>query len=76
MSVLQEFLEADCDEHVRSLLLAELDADRPAYLTFNVFNVRIHPDLGVVTIEDELDRRREESVDITDFREAVQRQVL
>lgn len=76
MSVVTEFLENELDEYVREVLLRELDAGHAAYLTFNIFNVRIDPDLALVTIEDELDPDREESLEVAEFRSMVERSVL
>jgi hypothetical protein len=75
MSVVTEFLENEFNAYVREVLLRELDAERSAYLTFNIFNVRIDPELALVTIEDELDPDREESLGVAEFRAMVERSV-
>lgn len=75
MSVVAEFFENEFNEYVREVLRRELDAERAAYLTFNIFNVRIDPGLALVTIEDELDPDREESLEVAEFRTMVERSV-
>jgi hypothetical protein len=53
------FIEQDCDEHVRSILLEEIMAtglvnDRVREWTFNRFNVSLDFGKGTAQIEDEL----------------------
>jgi hypothetical protein len=74
MSVVAEFFEHEFNEHVRTVLERELDTGRPAYLTFNIFNVRLDPDAGTATVEDELDPDREETLPITAFARRIQDQ--
>ncbi|MDP8953504.1 MAG: hypothetical protein M3N37_01005 [Actinomycetota bacterium] len=45
----------------------EIDASRAAELTFNIFNVRIQPELRLIVIQDELDPAREATVPVDDF---------
>jgi hypothetical protein len=70
--ILDQFLSHDADEHVRRVLADEIKtrAAGSRNFTFNVFNVRIDVEHGVVTIEDELDPSREESVPLDEFADA------
>ena len=67
--VVDRFFTDEADEHVRRVLADEIQTRSAGsrYFTFNVFNVRIDVDRSVVTIEDELDPAREESVPLEEF---------
>jgi hypothetical protein len=67
MTVVSEFFLNEFNEHVREVLRRELASGRHSYLTFNVFNVRLDPEAGFVTVEDELDPNRREVVDLAEF---------
>ncbi|GAA0638104.1 hypothetical protein GCM10009547_48120 [Sporichthya brevicatena] len=67
MTVVTEFFQNEFNEHVASVLRRELDAGRQVELTFNVFNVRLDPQMGVVTVQDELDPNRCEALDLAEF---------
>ena len=58
-AILRAFLVEDCDEHVRGVLLREIDAwqgpcERIREFTFNRFNVRLDFSTGMVALDDEL----------------------
>lgn len=54
--LLDRFFSEECTRYVRDLLLEALErTSGTEYFTFNVFNVLIDADRGVVTVEDELD---------------------
>lgn len=59
--LLNEFLAEDCEEHVRKMLISEINtyfttkADVVREFTFNRFNVRLNFQDGSAKIEDELD---------------------
>ncbi|MEP7379093.1 MAG: hypothetical protein ABI725_05960 [Chloroflexota bacterium] len=68
MPLIDEFLANELEPYVRGLLLRELEAKRPAYLRFNVFNVRLDPETDLVTLEDVLDPNRVEVIGLEVFR--------
>lgn len=68
--VLAEFLAYEADAGVRSELvaaLAELATGR-RYFTYNAFNVLLDVDAEVVTVEDELDVTRSDTLPLEEFR--------
>lgn len=71
MSVLADFFQNEFDGSVQQILVQKLSTGRAAYLTFNIFNVRIDPDVETVTIDDVLDPERSEKVDLPTFRQLV-----
>jgi len=73
MTLLVEFFEHEFNDHIKEVLELEFEGGRFAYLTFNIFNVRIDPENAVVVLEDELDPSREETVDLSAFSEMVAR---
>lgn len=73
--LLGEFVEAECDEYTRSMLLGTVEEAtamrRARYLTLDVFNVAIDGSGGVVTIDDELDVARSIEVTLAAFNSAI-----
>jgi hypothetical protein len=67
--VADRFFDEEANEHVRRVLTDEIGSRTAGsrYFTFNIFNVRIDVDAGVVTIEDELDPTCDESVSLEEF---------
>lgn len=76
MSVLTAFFVNEFNKHVRDVLRREFASAQPSYLTFNVFNVRLDPEAGLVTVEDELDPDRVETIDLKDFARMVEEHPL
>jgi len=72
MTVLSDFFLNEFNEHVQDVLRRELASGRHSYLTFNVFNVRLDPDAGFTTVEDELDPARTEAVDLSEFAQLIE----
>ena len=64
------FLQEECNEYVRSLLLAEMPRRSVGvkYLTFNVFNVNLDFEQQLVTVEDELDPDADETLPLSAFK--------
>ena len=60
------------NDYVAGVLRRELSARRHAELTFNIFNVRLDPEAGLATVQDELDRDRSEAVDLSEFARMVE----
>jgi len=70
LSPLQDFLNHDADDFVRSELLSaidQLDAGQRRYFTYNTFNVLLDADTQLATVEDELDVDRSETVALGAF---------
>jgi len=72
MSVVSEFFLNEINGYVRDVLRRELATDRPAYLTFNIFNVRLDPDAELATIKDELDPDRAATVNLSEFAQMIE----
>ncbi len=70
--LIDRFFAEEFNDHVR--VVVEEAAAREAgacYLTFNVFNVAIDLDSGLVTVEDELDASAECTVSLASFLERI-----
>lgn len=68
---IEDFLVHEADDFVRSALLIaidEMDSGR-RYFTFNTFNVLLDVDGQWVTVEDELDVKRSETMSLIAFAE-------
>lgn len=69
LSPVQDFMNHEADDFVRSELLRaidQLDAGQ-RYFTYNTFNVLLDADAQLATVEDELDVDRAETVSLDTF---------
>ncbi|MBJ7291580.1 hypothetical protein [Williamsia sp.] len=69
-SVVDEFIETEVDEPTTHLLVNAVHRATPGEerFEFNLFDVRINRDSGVVVVEDVLDAARSEEVELAEFR--------
>lgn len=69
-SVVDEFIATEVDEPTRRLLMDAVRRATPGKerFEFNLFDVRIDRDSGVVAVEDVLDAGRSEEVELAEFR--------
>lgn len=72
MSVVSEFFLNEFNPYVADVLRRGIADGAPAYFTFNVFNVNLDPVVGLVTVEDELDPERVETLPLDDFARMVE----
>lgn len=76
VSVLEDFLDTDADSGICELLLTSIRnvsaQQRRLEFTFNVCNVLIDFDTASVTVGDELDVTREQTVGLVEFESALQ----
>lgn len=68
---LQDFINHEADDFVRSELLSAIDQLKTGqrYFTYNTFNVLLDADAQLATVEDELDVERAETVALDAFAE-------
>lgn len=70
--LIDRFFAEEFNDHVRAVVEEAVAEEVGArYLTFNVFNVAIDLDGGLVTVEDELDASAECTVSLASFLERV-----
>jgi hypothetical protein len=67
VSVLEDFFRKEWGEAASSVVHAALASGEHRYLTLNIFNLRIDPASGSVTVEDVLDPSRDETVSLSEF---------
>lgn len=68
--VVDEFFATEVDDPMRQLLMNAVHRSTPGEerFEFNLFDVRIDRDSGVVVVEDVLDAARSEEVELAEFR--------
>jgi hypothetical protein len=74
VAVLDDFFVREWGTAVSEVVKAALATGAHQYLTLNIFNVRIDPVSQTVTVEDELDPSREQTVPLSEFHRRVAEQ--
>jgi hypothetical protein len=68
-TLIDRFFREECNDYVRELLLEEIRtrSEGRRRFTFNVFNVLLDVDSGMVTVEDVLEPDADQSVPLSEF---------